>query len=84
MCENGPYCSSRNRSNSKNEDIVGANIFPMLCYGRKQGTVDGLLENVSSSTYHCNSGNHCGPVADLPSSRPHTYIYRPIYINKKK
>ena len=83
--------------------------FPMICYGRKRGTDDGLLgevssfleeicsslevvssslevvsaslgripsflEDVSSSTYHCSSGNHCGPVVDLSSDRP-LYIH---------
>ena len=76
----------------------GAIKFPMVCYGRKRGTDDGLLEevssflekicsslevvssslevvsaslgrirsfleDVSSSTYHCSSGNHYGLVA---------------------
>ena len=76
----------------------GAIKLPMVCYGRKRGTDDGLLGevssfleeicsslevvsssleripsflvDVSSSTYHCSSGNHCGPVVDLSSDRP--------------
>ena len=85
--------------------------FCAVIYGKKRGTDDGLLEEVSSflekicsfleeissfievvlsslgricsfledfssSTYHCSSGNHCGPVADLSSDRlPDNTIY---------
>ena len=90
----------------------GAIKFPMVCYGRKRGTDDGLLEevssfleeicsslevvssslevvsaslgricsfleDVSSSTYHCSSGNHYGLVAKpvFGQITIHTYIF---------
>ena len=66
----------------------GAIKFSMVCYGRKRGTDDGFLGEVSSflgeicssleifssSTYHCSSGNHYGLVAKLVFGKSIHYI----------
>ena len=45
---------------SSSLEVVSASLWRILSF----------LEDVSSSTYHCSSGNPCGPVVDLSSDRP--------------